>query len=175
MKNLIIMLIAFTMLIFIVKTNEEKILTIPDEAIRLRVIANSNSLEDQAKKNKVRIFLQEELASLLEGEYSISKARVVVENHLETINQKLGNYIKNEKLAKTYKLEYGDNYFPKKELAGVTYNEGYYESILITLDAGKGDNWWCVLFPPLCLLEAEDATTVEYSLFISKVLKDYFR
>ena len=62
-----------------------------------------------------------------------------------------------------FEINFGLNYFPKKEFKGITYDEGYYESVVVTLGEGLGDNWWCVLFPPLCMLEAEESTEVEYT------------
>ena len=68
------------------------------------------------------------------------------------------------------------NYFPQKEFKGVTYEEGYYESLVVTLGSGSGDNWWCVLFPPLCLLEAEESEKddVEYQFFVKELIDKYF-
>ena len=69
------------------------------------------------------------------------------------------------------------HYFPTKTYKGITYDEGNYESLLVTLGSGKGDNWWCVLFPPLCLLEAEessDVKDVEYKSFIKEIIEKYF-
>ncbi|MBQ9011225.1 MAG: stage II sporulation protein R, partial [Bacilli bacterium] len=51
---------------------------------------------------------------------------------------------------------------------GVKYKEGYYESLLVTLGKGKGDNWWCVLFPPLCLIEADESSDVQYKSFVKE-------
>lgn len=65
------------------------------------------------------------------------------------------------------------NYFPEKEYKGVKYDEGYYESLVITLGEGKGKNWWCVLFPPLCLVEAEESDKVEYKFFIKELIDKY--
>ena len=67
----------------------------------------------------------------------------------------------------------GLNYFPEKEFKGITYDEGYYESLVITIGEGKGDNWWCVLFPPLCMLEAEESTDVEYKSFVKEIVDKY--
>ena len=65
-------------------------------------------------------------------------------------------------------------YFPKKEYKGVEYNEGNYESLVITLGEGKGDNWWCVLFPPLCLIDAEEQTSdVEYKFLVKEIIKHF--
>ena len=72
-----------------------------------------------------------------------------------------------------YKINFGQNYFNKKKYKGITYEEGYYESLLIILGKGEGDNWWCVLFPPLCLIEAEESDKVEYKFFIKELIEKY--
>ena len=66
--------------------------------------------------------------------------------------------------------------FPEETYKGITYEAGKYESLLVTLGEGKGDNWWCVLFPPLCLMEAEETNTdeVEYKSFIKEIIEKYF-
>ena len=74
-----------------------------------------------------------------------------------------------------YTINYGNNYFPEKEYKGVMYPEGNYESLVITLGSGLGENWWCVLFPPLCLLEAEEEETnsVNYTFYIKEVIEKF--
>ena len=83
--------------------------------------------------------------------------------------------LKNLGYDKDYKINYGYNYFPKKKYKSVTYKEGMYESLVITLGTGEGDNWWCVLFPPLCLVEADESTTsdAEYTFFIKEIIDKY--
>ena len=59
----------------------------------------------------------------------------------------------------------------------MTYKEGNYESLVITLGEGMGKNWWCVLFPPICLLEAEEdqeSSEVEYKFFLQELIDKYF-
>ena len=75
-----------------------------------------------------------------------------------------------------FEINFGLNYFPKKEFKGITYKEGYYESVVITLGEGLGDNWWCVLFPPLCMLEVEESVTndVEYTTLVKTIIDKYF-
>ena len=77
----------------------------------------------------------------------------------------------------SYSIDYGMHEFPLKTYKGVTYEAGEYESLLVTLGEGKGDNWWCVLFPPLCLLEADesvDTNKIEYKSFVKEILEKYF-
>ena len=69
-----------------------------------------------------------------------------------------------------FKINFGLNYFPPKELNGKKYDEGYYESVLITLGEGSGDNWWCILFPSICLTE-ENAN---YESLIKNIFEKIF-
>ena len=67
------------------------------------------------------------------------------------------------------------NYFPEKEYKGLTFDEGKYESLVITLGSGVGKNWWCIMFPPLCLLEAKEnnLNEVEYKSYVKTMLDKY--
>ena len=64
------------------------------------------------------------------------------------------------------------NYFPKKEHNGIIYEAGEYESLVITLGQGEGDNFWCILFPPLCMVDENE--DIEYKSIIKEVLKKIF-
>ena len=73
-----------------------------------------------------------------------------------------------------YDINYGDNYFPEKEYKGVEYEAGTYESLVITLGSGKGHNWWCVMFPPLCLIdEKENLDNAEYTFYAQKLINKF--
>lgn len=146
---------------------------IPDEAIRLRVIANSNTKYDQDIKLKVRDKVQTKLYELLKDTNGIDNARKIINDNLDDIDKTVSTTLNVENYNKSYNINFGQNYFPKKKYKGITYKEGYYESLVITLGSGEGDNWWCVLFPPLCILEAEKSDEVEYKFFIQELLKKY--
>ena len=74
---------------------------------------------------------------------------------------------------RSFHINYGKNYFPEKEYKDVIYEEGEYESLAITLGEGKGKNFWCVLFPPLCLIDKEDEN-IEYKSLIKDIIEKYF-
>lgn len=76
------------------------------------------------------------------------------------------------KSTKDYSINYGQNYFPKKEHNGIIYEAGEYESLVITLGQGEGDNFWCILFPPLCMVDENE--DIEYKSIIKEVLKKIF-
>lgn len=146
---------------------------IPDEAIRLRVIANSNSKYDQQIKLEVKDQIQLELYNLLKSTKGIEEARKIIKDNINELDSNVKKVLEKEKYNKNYTISYGQNYFPEKEYKGVKYKEGYYESLVITLGEGEGNNWWCVLFPPLCLVEAEEADEVEYKFFIKELIDKY--
>lgn len=171
MKNLLVIILIISSYIFIGNIMEDKI--IPDEAIRLRVLASSNSLEDQRIKMLVAKTVQEELYSTLKEATSVDDARTKILDTIPEISTKVEQTLKENKTDDTYYINFGKNYFPSKSYKGINYNAGNYESLLIKINEGKGDNWWCVLFPPLCLLEAEESTDVEYKLLIKEIIEKY--
>ena len=173
MKKTIILLLFIFGFYFIISDVMAKNIEIPDDAIRIRVVPNSNSDYDQEIKGKVRDELQTSMYDLLKNTKSSDDARKVIEENLDSIKNNVENVLEREKYDKNYDVNFGMNYFPEKEYKGVKYEEGYYESLLVTLGEGKGDNWWCVLFPPLCLIEAEESTDVEYKSIVKELLDKY--
>ena len=147
---------------------------IPNEAIRVRVIPNSNDDYDIEIKEKVKNEIENNLSDIMMEADSIDKARILINNNIENIDDKVYNLLQKENYNKQYKVNYGLNYFPEKNYKGVIYNSGYYESLVITLGDGLGDNWWCVLFPPLCLLEADESSEVEYKSYVEELINKYF-
>ena len=160
-------------LVFYLAIGHVSSLVIPPEALRIRVIANSNSEYDQNVKNIVKDNIQFKLYDLLKDTKGIVEARDVINNNLPNINNEVEKILKDIHYELGYDVKFGFNYFPSKEYKGTIYEEGYYESLVITLGEGNGDNWWCVLFPPFCLLEAEPSDEIEYTSFIKELIQKY--
>lgn len=169
----IVFILFFILLFFLAGNIGEAKVIIPDEAIRLRVIPNSNSEYDQNIKTKVKNNLQQNMTKLLKNSESIDEARQIINENLSIIDNDIKKLLDSEKYPLGYKINFGYNYFPKKEFKGVIYDEGYYESVVVTLGEGRGDNWWCVLFPPLCLMEASESDDVEYASFVKTIIDKY--
>lgn len=173
MKKIIIITVILSVFLISKKFSDEII--IPKDAIRFRVIANSNKDIDQNIKKNVASSLNKELTNILGQSENIDESRNKIINNYDAIENNIVTTLKNNNIDESFNISYGMNYFPKKEYKGITYEEGNYESLVVTLGEGLGDNWWCVLFPPLCLLEAEENKTdeVEYKLFINKILDKF--
>lgn len=147
---------------------------IPEEAIRIRVIANSNSEYDQEVKLKVKDRLEYDMYNILKDTTDLNLARELIKNNLDSVEKNIDKVLQDENYKLPFNINFGLNYFPQKEFKGITYDEGYYESVVVTLGEGLGDNWWCVLFPPLCTLEVEESTDVEYTTMVKTVIDKYF-
>lgn len=149
-----------------IKSPTEDLVMIPQEAIRVRVIANSNTIDDQGTKLKIVAKIETLFKSLISKDTSYDEAKIIINKNI----LKIENIIEEITGSKNYKINYGNNYFPKKIFKGTLYKEGNYESLLITLGKGNGDNWWCVLFPPLCLIDMKsNASNIEYKLLIKEI------
>jgi stage II sporulation protein R len=167
MKKIIVCLFIVTVLVLVNK--EETKILIPEDAIRFRIIANSNSIEDQKEKIEIRNELEPIIGDILTNSTTKEETKTEINNNLYKINHVI------DKFNTTYDVNYGLNFFPEKNYKGVTYKEGNYESLVITLGDGLGDNWWCVLFPPLCLLEANETNydDITYTSYIQELINKY--
>ncbi len=173
MKKTIILILLIGIFYVFISDALAKNLMIPEDAIRIRIIPNSNSAFDQDVKGKVKDKLEITMYDLLKDAESSEEAKEIIKNNLELVDNDVKNILSKENYNKGYKIDFGMNYFPSKEYKGIKYEEGYYESLVITLGKGEGDNWWCVLFPPLCLIEGEEDTEVEYKSIVMEILDKY--
>lgn len=168
--------VVVAIIIMILCLNKQEVITIPKEAIRFRVIANSNAVEDQAIKQKLVYDLSKNIKELKFTPKDLNSSRNQIKNSIPSFKEAIEKSLAESKANEEYSIKYGMNYFPQKEYKGVVYEEGEYESLVITLGNGKGENFWCVLFPPLCLLEGEETDTenIEYTSFIKELIAKYF-
>ena len=167
MKKIIVILFVITILLCL--TNNKHEVLIPSDAIRFRIIANSNSIKDQQEKLEIKEELEPVLASILSNSSNHNNTKETIMDNMDNIKRVI------EKHNINYEINYGNNYFPEKTYKGVRYPEGNYESLVITLGEGIGENWWCVLFPPLCLLEASEANydEVTYTTYFQEILDNF--
>ena len=161
------------LLYLIYGASEKKQIVIPEESIRFRIIANSNSREDQNIKMKVKDNIEKLLPNIIEETSNIVEAESNLKSNINLIKSTISQTLERENRLQQFDVSIGKNYFPEKDFYGIKYPSGEYESLVVTLGEGTGDNWWCVLFPPLCLIEAEETEEVEYKLYIQEILEKY--
>nr|WP_308161466.1 stage II sporulation protein R [Bacillus sp. ISL-46] len=135
-------------------------IVIPGEAIRLRILANSDFEEDQAIKRKVRDAVNAQITLWVQDLTSMEKARTVIKSKLPEIQAISEQVVRDQGSDQSVKVEFGKVQFPTKLYGQFLYPAGEYQAILITLGSGEGANWWCVLYPPLCFLDFSNGVAV---------------
>lgn len=171
MKRKIFLILLSLVIITVYKQNNEIIL-IPDSSIRLRVIPNSNNPEDINIKEKVKTYLEKDIYLLTKNTTDIFEARKIIKNSIPSIETNIKKIFEDNNYTIPYKINYGDNYFPAKTYQGTTYEEGYYESLVISIGDANGSNFWCVLFPNFCLIDTEETHT--YKSYFQELINKIF-
>ena len=171
MKKIILFIFALIIIFVVYKEVNANEVVIPSESIRVRVIPNSNSSYDQAMKMVVKNYLEDGVYSMIGDTKRIDVVRDVVNDNIGNINYNIQNIFDNYKYDMKFDVDFGYNYFPEKEFKNVIYEEGYYESLVVSIGEAKGDNWWCVLFPNLCVIEEDD---VEYTSLVREFVNKIF-
>jgi len=142
------------------------------DVLRLHVIANSDSASDQRIKLEVRDAV---LAFSAQCETdSKSEIRSFFAERLDELTEVANGVLKAEGVAYTASLSLGVSHFPDKTYDGVTYPEGDYDALRVVLGEGSGQNWWCVIFPPLCLPQGASTEDVEYTSAVAEFFSGLF-
>ncbi|MBQ9986649.1 MAG: stage II sporulation protein R [Oscillospiraceae bacterium] len=128
---------------------------ISDKLIRLHVIANSDSDEDQRLKLLVRDEILQHISSLTENCRSIDEAKALISKNLDRLEAIATSVIKDNGFYYAAQAELSEAYFPTKVYDSFSLPAGNYEALRIKLGEASGENWWCVLFPPVCVSAAE--------------------
>lgn len=151
---LLMIIISFTYIIHpIIEEDMESKKEYKDEIIRFHIRANSDKEEDQELKLKIRDEILKEMKVKFENTVDLDESRkVIVENmeEMKTITEKV---IQNEGEDYSVDITLGQDNFPTRKYGNLVFPAGDYETLLITLGEGSGQNWWCVMFPPLCFVD----------------------
>ena len=152
------------------------------QVIRLHVSANSDSEEDQALKLEVRDRVLETTSALLAGETEPQAAAVLLNQHLDDIAQTAAQEISAQGHDDRVEVRLEQTWFPTRQYQGISLPAGNYLALRVLIGAAEGHNWWCVVFPNLCLpavseraLEASTLTPGQISLLQEEETSYVFR
>lgn len=149
-------------------------------AIRLHVIANSDSFEDQRIKLEVRDAVLECMAGF-EGVEGRDRARTLLFESAERIEAAASSVLSARGAEYSATLYFGNFEFPERTYGGTTYPAGEYEALRIVLGEGAGQNWWCVMFPPLCVIDCgtpasfDESGRLEFRSFLYELWRGIFK
>lgn len=156
-KSVLILLSALLLLIAllsILPIHSESL--IYDEVLRLHVIANSDSDADQELKLLVRDAILEETQKILKNAKSREEAEKIISEHSALLENIALETVRKNQFDYPVTLELGREKYPTKNYESCAFPSGEYLSLRIKIGEASGENWWCVLFPPLCLSAATD-------------------
>ena len=146
--------VALFLLILLPKREAVPAVATAEGVLRLHILANSDSPEDQAAKLRVR----DALLPLFEAADSYDDARAFVLSHGAELLTACQNTLADVGASYGAQLLLGVDDFPDRTYGGTLFPAGAYDAVKIVLGAGAGHNWWCVLFPPLCIVTLDGAT-----------------
>lgn len=138
---------------------------IRSDVLRLHVIANSDTDIDQDVKLKVRDAVLAKGAQIFDGSVNVENAEEKLTPELKEIENEADSVLKENGFDYVSNVKISNEYFPVREYENFTLPSGRYMSLTVTLGSGEGHNWWCVMFPPLCLPAAEDKESVYDAVF----------
>nr|WP_317412786.1 stage II sporulation protein R [uncultured Solibaculum sp.] len=134
---------------------------IRESVFRLHVLANSDSQEDQELKLKVRDRILLESEHLMDGVSDREEAKQIAKQHLPELEAAAQDEIYRQGYDYPVEVRLEKTYFNTRQYDTVTLPAGQYDALRVLIGAGEGHNWWCVMFPPMCLPAAEDPKQIE--------------
>ena len=129
---------------------------ISNDVFRLHILANSDSEYDQSVKLKIRDRVLEYSKSLFESASSKEEAESLISQNLDNITQVAQNELQNLGCGQNVKAEIKKMYFTTRYYDSYTLPSGMYDALRITIGSGKGHNWWCVMYPSICISAASE-------------------
>ena len=134
-----------------------------DSVFRLHVIANSDSEEDQNLKYKVRDSLIEYMNTLTNDMNTKDEVIEIAKEHLEDFKNIAQNVVNENGYDYEVNVEIGNFSFPTKTYGDISFPAGFYDALRVKIGKAEGQNWWCVMFPPLCFVDVTSGVVPEES------------
>lgn len=136
---------------------------IAPEILRFHVLANSDSKEDQDLKLEVRTLLLNTMYEQLGAGATKDETRTYISNNHESLEKVADSYMESKGCDYSAQIELTTCHFPVKVYGDMVFPSGTYEAARVTIGKGEGRNWWCVLYPPLCFVDATYAVVPDSS------------
>lgn len=138
--------------------------------LRVHIRANSNSEQDQSVKLEIKELVVSFLTPKLENVAGLEQAKDVVDDNLEEISALASDYLEKKGFSYTAKAKLNNEYFPTRSYEEITLEDGYYDALILELGSAQGNNWWCVVYPPLCFTQTNENEVV-YKSIIQEILQ----
>ncbi|MBQ7880494.1 MAG: stage II sporulation protein R [Clostridia bacterium] len=165
------LLLCCGVFVFNAQTNQSEY-----DYLRVHIRANSNSEVDQAVKYLVKDEVVNFITPYLIDCDTKEKSINTINGLLLQIENVCDNVLSQNGFTYTSKAKVDTEKFPTRTYDNVTLEEGVYDALIIELGTGKGDNWWCIVYPPLCFVNKSDtdAHNIQYQSYLMDIIKKYF-
>ena len=174
--SLVLCLVVSLGAIFIASTKNESASTASASAyLRIHIRANSNSDEDQTVKLAVKERIVDFLTPVVARCETLEQAHAEIKRNLNNIESVANNELARQGFSYLAHARLNDEFFPTRAYGEVVLDEGLYDALIVELGQGIGNNWWCVVYPPLCFIGAEGSGTgVVYKSKIVEIINKFF-
>ena len=139
--------------------------------LRIHIRANSNQSYDQAVKYKVKDAVVEALIPLVSEIESFDEAKTKISQNYSLIEQTANKVLKANGFSYLAKAKIDNEYFPTRVYDEIVLEEGNYDALILELGEGKGNNWWCIIFPAFCFTETKNSDNIVYISRIWEIIK----
>lgn len=170
-KSFILIFLLFILLslfiYFLAKSYSSYIFSeISESFVRFHVVANSNSTDDQIIKYKIRDEIMNYISPKLINAHNKDEALQILTSNIEDFNRIASQLLESEHIKYPVHISVGKAYFPTKDYSSFILPEGNYDALKIELGEAKGQNWWCVMFPSICIPQYNDVNLIDNSMSI---------
>ncbi|HYE12438.1 MAG TPA: stage II sporulation protein R [Patescibacteria group bacterium] len=161
---LLVLFFIFGIINYFYMNTDRELADVADKLVRLHVIANSDSIEDQDLKRKVRDEVIKQMSPKFEGLKDVTQVRQVITENVGLIESIASKVVADNRKSYGVKALLGNFDFPTKIYGNLTLPAGNYQALKIVLGNGEGQNWWCVMFPPLCFIDIAHGVVPEQTM-----------
>ena len=144
-----------------------------NDVVRIHIRANSNAEIDQKVKYVVKDKIVEIITPIIENLKSKNEVVIALKNNIENLENETNKLLKNKGFNYVSKIEILEELFPTRYYGEYLLPSDYYDAIIVSLGSGSGDNWWCVVYPPLCFVESDNQKVV-YKSKLWEIIKQFF-
>lgn len=173
MKNFCISFLACIIIILLAICLMLPTQQVKTEYLRIHIRANSNMEIDQKIKYSVKTAVVEFLTPFVAQCTTKQSAEKMLKNNISSIEQVANEVLKNNGFSYKSSARVKSENFPTRAYQNLTLDGGFYDALIINLGSGNGDNWWCVVYPPLCFVE--NASGYVYTSKIYNIINDFFK
>lgn len=161
---LLVMFFIFGIINYFYISTDKELADVADKLVRLHIVANSDSPEDQALKRRVRDEVIKKMSPKFEGLKDVAEVKAVIASNLGEIESIANEVVQKENKVYTAKAVLDNFDFPTKVYGNLTLPAGNYQALKVVLGKGEGQNWWCVMFPPLCFIDIAHGVVPEKTM-----------